>query len=266
MIPIVDTHCHLDLDAFDTDRCETLKRGLDAGVRAMILIGYNPERWVSTQRMCERWPFLIRAVGVHPNDATIWNDDVRNRLRAEIEESQPVAVGEIGLDFYRSAESKSEQIQAFEEQLEIAAEFQLPVIIHQRSAEAEVLEILERHRPSSGVMHCFTGDTNFASRCIDLGFHLGIGGVVTYPRSTAIREAVAAVPLESLVLETDAPFMAPQSRRGKRNEPALLTEVVEEVARAKDVSVEQVRNQTTRNAINLFGPSLHSAIHSELEF
>lgn len=265
MTSIVDTHCHLDLEAFDGDRAEVFQRALSAGVHTMILIGYNPERWRTTADLCSQHGYLRRTVGVHPNDAQIWDDQMSARLRGEIEASRPVAIGEIGLDFYRSADNAKQQRCAFVAQLEIAAEFNLPVVIHQRAAEDEVIKILADVRPRSGVMHCFTGNQGYAERCLDLGLYLGIGGVVTYPRSNEIRDAVAAAPLDRLVLETDAPFLAPQVQRGKRNESSLLPAVLQEVARVRDASEVDVAERTTNNAVHLFGEGILNAISTGME-
>lgn len=265
MISTVDTHCHLDLEAFDEDRDDVFQRALGAGVHAMILVGYNPERWETTAALCSQHGFLRRTLGVHPNDAGIWSDEMSMRLRREIERDRPVAIGEIGLDFYRSAGNVEQQRRAFVAQLEIAAEYNLPVVIHQRSAEDEVVEVLVDMRPRSGVMHCFTGNQVYAERCLDLGLHLGIGGVLTFPRSNEIRGAVAAAPIDRLLLETDAPFLAPQVRRGKRNEPSLLPAVLHELARVKNASEIEVAEQTTKNAVDLFGEDISNAIHIGME-
>jgi TatD DNase family protein len=266
MISIVDTHCHLDLDAFDEDRNDVFQRALSAGVHAMVLVGYNPERWNTTAHLCSQHGFLERTLGVHPNDADIWSEEMSARLRREIERDRPVAIGEIGLDFYRSAENADQQRRAFVAQLEIAAEFNLPVVIHQRAAEDEVISVLADLRPSSGVMHCFTGNRMYAERCLDLGLYLGIGGVLTFPRSNEVRDAVeTAAPMDRLVLETDAPFLAPQPSRGKRNESSLLPAVLHELSSVKNASEMQVAEQTTKNAVDLFGEPILNAIHVGME-
>lgn len=265
MKPIIDTHCHLDLEQFDADRVEMLQRAQDAGVAAMVLIGFNPDRWRETAKLCADRPEMVRTVGIHPNDAEIWDGSVRADLIQEIKSGNPVAVGEIGLDFFRSRDTAEQQQQAFEEQLEIAREHDLPVVIHQRAAELEVLRTLSGTPGVRGVMHCFTGDLAYAERTLELGFYLGIGGVVTYPKSDDVREAVAAAPSDRLLLETDAPFLAPQSHRGKRNEPAYLSEIIMEVARVRGTTVEAVAEQTTENALRLFGPALKGAMNSGME-
>lgn len=266
MISAVDTHCHLDMDMFEKDRDQVLRRALDSGVHSMLLIGFNPDRWESTAALSERHPFLLRAVGLHPTDASLWTDDLERRMRSEVEASSPVAVGEIGMDFYRSSDNREQQLRAFERQVEIAQEYDLPIIIHQRSAENEVLEVLDRHRPVRGVMHCFTGGSDFAGKCLDIGMHLGIGGVVTFPKSEDLRTTVASVPLDRILLETDAPFLAPQRHRGKRNESAYVMQVAETLADCRGVSIEFITAQTTRNATELFGQRVANAVQSGMEF
>lgn len=266
MISAVDTHCHLDLDTFDDDRELVLNRALSAGVHAMLLIGFNPDRWKATARLGKQYPFLMRAVGLHPNDATQWSDDLELALIDEIETTSPLAIGEIGLDYFRSADNRDQQMEAFERQLALAERFELPVIIHQRSAEQDVLDILSKYQPVRGVMHCFTGDRTFAGSCIELGMHLGIGGVVTFPKSDDLREAVAGVPRERILLETDAPFLAPQGHRGKRNESAYVIEIANVVAECLGLSLESTTGLTTSNATDLFGDQVADAVRSGMEY
>lgn len=259
MISLIDTHSHLDTSAFDSDRDAVLAAALKAGVHAIVLIGYDPERWRSTSDLCQRYPFLVRAVGVHPNSASIWSPSVQQLLEREVASGTVIAIGETGLDFFREHADPALQLAAFRAQLALAKTCGLPIIIHQRAAEAEVLATLAEFAPLRGVMHCFSGDTLFANQCRGFGLHLGIGGVATYPKSIAVREAVAHVPISSLLLETDAPYLAPQSRRGKRNEPAFLIETLETVAEVRDEPQESVADATTENAEQLFGPTLAAA-------
>jgi TatD DNase family protein len=262
VISIVDTHCHIDLPAFDADRDDVVHDALASGVHAMIAIGFNPDRWETTSALRRDYPCIVRAVGIHPNDATIWSSITRQNLVIECEREPVVAIGEIGLDFYRSRADQNMQVRAFEEQLAVARDMQLPVIIHQREAEAAVLDVLRRFAPVHGVMHCFTGDDTFADACIALGLAIGVGGVVTFPRSNELRATVGRVPLDVLVVETDAPFLAPQSQRGKRNTPARVTDVVKTIAEARLMPAECLASATTENAIRLFGPLLSQAIDS----
>ncbi len=262
---MIDTHCHLDLDTFDADRVEVIERARSAGVRTMLLVGFNPERWQTTRDLCRQYPFMRRSVGLHPNDASRWSPELEANLIQEIDRTRPIAIGEIGLDFYRSADNAEQQRTAFERQMEIARDHNLPVIIHQRSAEQEVLEILERFLPVRGVMHCFTGSTEFAAKCVKLGLYLGIGGVATFPKSTEVREAVASVPVNRLLLETDAPFIAPAPWRGKRNEPSYLTAVVDTLTGVLQIPTKRVIEQTSQNAVALFGVSLSEALATRME-
>lgn len=266
MTSIIDTHCHLDLNAFDDDRAAVIDRAVASDVHAMILIGYNPERWSATADLCETYPFLRRSVGLHPNDAALWSDELAQRMRDEIEQTSPLAVGEIGLDFFRSSDNRSEQVEAFERQVELARDAGLPVIIHQRAAERQVMDVLRRYQPVVGVMHCFTGGPAFAAECLEIGMHLGIGGVVTYPKSDDVRAAIAETGVDAILLETDAPFLAPQAHRGKRNESGYVRNVAEAVAACLGHSVDTVAESTTRNAIDLFGEELAIAVRSGMEF
>ena len=262
MTAIVDTHAHLDLSEFEADRDAVLARARMANVAAVVLIGFSPERWRTTASLCARYPHMVRAVGVHPNAAAGWSNDVRAALERELARGDAVAVGEIGLDFFREHAEPRSQRAAFEAQLDLAAQTNLPVVIHQRAAETEVLAAIERRAPLRGVLHCFGGSPDFAARVLATGLHLGIGGVATYPKSENVRAAVRAAPLERILLETDAPYLAPHSRRGERNEPAFIVQALRVVAATRQASVEAVATQTTANATGLFGAQLTRAIEA----
>jgi TatD DNase family protein len=203
---------------------------------------------------------MVRAAGVHPNSAGTWEAGTADLLAAELSRPGVVALGEIGLDFYRDSADPDTQRAVFAAQLEIASALDMPVIIHQRDAELEVLELLQRFAPLRGVMHCFTGDAGYARQCLELGLHLGIGGVLTFPRSDAVREAVRSAPLDRLLLETDAPFIAPQPWRGRRNEPAYVAAVATTLADVLALEVPVVAEQTTRNSVELFGQQLADSL------
>lgn len=260
MTSIVDTHAHLDLPEFDDDRDAAIARALDAGVSAIVAIGFSPERWVSTAALTATHPMLVRSVGLHPTHANEWTDDFAQRIEREASHPDVVAIGEIGLDFYRDHADPASQHAAFAAQLALARQIDLPVVIHQRNAEDAVIDAIERAGPLRGVMHCFSGDEHFASRCLELGFHLGVGGVATYKASDAVRRALAAAPIDRLVLETDAPYLAPQGHRGSRNEPAFITRAAETIAMIRGMSLGAIAEETTRNAVDLFGPALARAI------
>lgn len=251
---IIDTHCHLDFPAFDEDRDAVFERASQAGVVGFILIGIHPESWASTREIACQRRDVWRAAGLHPNSAAeLWSDALLAKLRDEASGGEIVAIGETGIDLYRSKESIDIQAEAFRAQLRLAKSLDLPIVIHQRDAEQEVLDILRGEGGAHGVLHCFGSDWQFASACLDLGLHLGIGGVATFKRSDATRQAIAKCPADRLLLETDAPFLAPQRHRGKRNEPAYLREVVEVIAAARGQSQEEVEEFTTSNARALFG-------------
>jgi TatD DNase family protein len=259
VLSFVDTHCHIDLPDFSEDRDDVLRRALAAGVHAMIVIGFDPERWRTSSALAERLPFVRRTAGIHPNSADQWSDAVASTLERELRRGDAVAIGEIGLDFYRDTVAPDRQRRAFDEQLQLAAALRLPVVIHQRAAEDEVLEALDRAGAPAGVMHCFSGDRAFAEECVRRGYYLGIGGAITYPRSGAIREAVATTPLERLLVETDAPYLAPQPQRGRRNEPALARSALDAIATLHRTTIDRVAQVTSSNAATLFGSSLSEA-------
>jgi len=257
---LVDTHVHLDLEQFDADRADVIDRARAAGVQGMVLIGFEERRWTSTAALCASQVGMVRSAGVHPNSASSWHAGSRALLAEQLAMEGVVAVGEIGLDFYRDSADRDVQRAVFIEQVALARDLDLPVIIHQRAAEGEVLDVLDRFASLRGVMHCFSGDREYAERCLALGFHLGVGGVVTFPKSHDVREAVQTAPLDRLLLETDAPFLAPQAWRGKRNEPAYVANVAECVSALVGVPFTELAERTTSNAIEVFGPALSEAM------
>ncbi len=265
MISLIDTHCHIDLPVFDEDRETMLARARAAGIHAMIVIGHNRERWRTSAELTGIYPYIVRTIGLHPNDASEWLASLLFDLEAEISSGEPIAIGETGLDFFRDSAPKDLQREAFVAQIALARRFELPIVIHQRGAEQEVLDILLEHGPVRGVMHCFSGDATFARSCVESGLMLGIGGVATYPKSEQIRQALSAVPLDSLILETDAPYLAPQPKRGKRNEPAYLVASAEEMALVHGMTLDDVSARTTANAVRLFGPRSGGRLGSRAE-
>ena len=251
---MIDTHCHLDFAQFDNDRPSMIERAEKVGVSDIIHIGIDQSSWHWDLPADGGSVRIWRTAGLHPNSAaTEWTDSLRNALRTFLETEEVVGVGETGIDLFRSADSLEIQIAAFQAHVELSQEFDLPIVIHQRAAEKEVLGLLKRVGPVRGVMHCFGGDWDYAKECLDLGLHLGIGGVATYPSASETRAALKRVPRNRLLLETDAPFLAPQPVRGDRNEPAYLTHVVDAIAEARTESAKEVRGYTTENAIRLFG-------------
>jgi TatD DNase family protein len=261
MIQLFDTHVHLQDRAFDADRRDVLLRAAEAAVAAMVVIGEAETSSEQAVRLAASDHRTWAAVGLHPHNAKRMSTDLIERLSALAGRPRVVAIGEIGLDFHYDRSPRDLQREAFRRQLTLASTLNLPVSIHSRSALDDTLAIVERwsHERRAegavdplGVMHCFGYDMAAAERFVALGFMISIPGTVTYPRADAIRDVGSAVPIDSLVIETDAPVLAPQSHRGRRNEPSYLRETAEHVAALRRMSVEDLAEHTTRNARRLF--------------
>lgn len=216
--------------------------------------GDGPPDLAGAVRVAERWAGVYATVGVHPNDAAKKNDSTFADLRKLMGHPKVRAVGEIGLDYHWGV-PRAVQQPVFEEQLSIAAEERMPIVIHTRDAWADTLDILRREWSTTNVacvMHCFTGDEQQARECLDLGFYMALGGVASFPKSTAIREAAKLIPLDRLLLETDAPYLAPAPKRGKRNEPAFIAYTAKVVAEVRGIEVEELAEATTKNFERVF--------------
>src|SRR5579884_4041329 len=250
---LVDSHCHLDLDAFDADRAEVLLRARSAGVERFVVIGFEPRRWESGLELARTVPGISLAVGLHPTEAASYDDELEASLRRFALDTGAVAIGETGIDYHWPGVPPQTQRAVFARQIALARELDLPFIVHQREAAADVLDVLRQAgAPLRGVMHCFTEGPDYAEECVALGLHIGLGGAVTFKNASALHQAVRVVPLERIVLETDAPFMAPTPFRGKRNEPAYLELIVQRVAELRSEPPETVAEATTANAERLF--------------
>jgi TatD DNase family protein len=257
---LIDTHTHLDFPQFDGDRERVIERAVSAGVGAMVNVGADLASSQAAVALAEAYPQIYTAVGVHPHDAKTLTEEVLEELRALASHPKVVAIGEIGLDFYRDLSPRDKQRQAFQQQLALASKTGKPVIIHDRQAHEEVMAILRRwvegsYRPS-GVLHCFSGDLAMAQEAIELGFYISIAGPVTFGNARRLRDLVRQLPLEKLLVETDCPYLTPHPHRGKRNEPAYVKFVAQEVARIKGLSVEEVARITSDNAQTLFALKL----------
>lgn len=250
---LIDSHAHLDDEAFDEDRAAVIARARDAGLRAIINVGFSEARWATTADLCAVYPDLYAVMGVHPHEALSWDDGMAARLRVALGGPKVVGLGEIGLDFYRDYAPHDRQREAFRAQLALAREFALPVVIHSRAAEDEVVATLAEAGIVRGVLHSFSGALATAERALGLGLHLSLTGPVSYPKAEHQRELARLIPLERLLLETDCPYLAPQARRGRRNEPAFVRFTAEAIARARGVVVEEVIAATGANTVRLFG-------------
>jgi TatD DNase family protein len=250
-VTLVDSHCHLDDRQFDTDRESVIQRAREAGLKWMLAIGTGdgPPDLSSAIRLAEQYPCIFATVGVHPNDAPKSNANTLKDLERLLRHPRVKAMGEIGLDYHWGV-PKEAQLPVFLQQLEIAAEARTPVIIHTRDAWSDTLQVLRDHWAATGlpcVMHCFTGNTEKARECLDLGFYLAFGGVSTFPKAAEIREAARIVPDDRLLLETDSPYLAPVPHRGKRNEPAYVAHTAKAIAEVRGSDVEELASITTTN-------------------
>lgn len=251
---MIDTHCHLDAREFETDRDAVVAAAREAGVTTMILPSVEVSGFPAVRACCQRYPGCHPAYGIHPLYVGAAREDdlytLRQWLRDEISgEHPPVAVGEIGLDFFVPGHDASRQEQFFIEQLQIAAEFNLPVLLHVRRAVVQVLKCLRHSKVRRGIAHAFNGSRQQAQAFIDLGFKLGFGGAMTWPRATRIRQLATELPLESIVLETDAPDMSPVWRQGQRNSPDQLPLIAATLADLTRLPPGRILEQTNANAL-----------------
>ena len=252
---LIDTHAHLEMREFNDDREEVIQRAREAGVGYIITIGTTVESSRDAVLLAEKHDFIYAAIGVHPHEAKDILHPSYDILRHFAQHPKVVAYGEIGLDYYYEHSQRSVQQRKFRDMLREARELKLPVIIHDRDAHEDMLAILtEEWDPSlGGVMHCFSGDIEYARKVMDLGFHISIAGPVTFPKAAALRETVKQIPIEQLLIETDSPYLAPQKYRGKRNEPAYVRNTAEEIAKVKGLTFDDVARITSYNAMQLFG-------------
>lgn len=253
---LVDAHAHLDDDKFAADLDEVVERAREAGIGAIITAGTDFHSSQTSVELAERFDIVWAAVGIHPNETTAAEDWHLDEIRRLTGHPKVVAVGEIGLDYYRDHSPKAVQHRFFEMQLQLAMETGLPVCIHARDAYQDVLRFLRDTGQApgklTGMLHCFAGTLEEARAAIDLGFKISIGGPLTYPNAVALGETVASLSLENLLTETDCPYLAPQSHRGKRNEPARMTAVAAKIAELTGSAVDSVWEATASNATTLF--------------
>lgn len=259
---LVDSHCHLDDGQFAGDREAVIERAQASGIKWLLSIGTGdgPPELDCAIQLAERFPFILATVGVHPNDAEKIQSNTFEDLKRLLAHPKVRAIGEIGLDYHWGV-PKEAQMDSFVRQLEIAADAKKPIVIHTREAWADTMTVLRTHWAPTGlpcVLHCFTGDEAQAREALELGFTLAFGGVTTFPKSIAIREALRIVPDDKLLLETDCPYLAPAPHRGKRNEPAYVAHTAATVARERNTDVATLGHITTANFERIFCPLLAS--------
>ncbi|WP_166245745.1 TatD family hydrolase [Paenibacillus turpanensis] len=253
---LVDTHTHMDSNKFDDDRDEAIRRAREAGVSTIVNIGFNRETIPTTLELAEKYPFVYAVVGWHPQDAIDMKPEDLDWIE-ELARTHPkvVALGEMGLDYYWDTSPKDVQKQVFREQIRLARKLSMPIVIHNRDAHQDIIEILreEKAEDVGGIMHCFSGSWETAKQCLDMNFYISFGGPVTFKNARQPKEVLEQVPLDRLLLETDAPYLTPHPYRGKRNETAYVRLVAEEAAHLKGVTLEEIAAITTKNALTVFG-------------
>ena len=251
---MIDTHAHLQWPDFDKDREQVIERAFAAGLGAIVSIGYDLNASREAVRIAGHHEGIYAVVGIHPRNAKTMRADVLSLLRELAQDSKVVAIGEIGLDYYRDLSPRPRQKEAFEQQIRLARELELPVVIHDREAHADVLRVLrDSGKDVTGVLHCFSGSLEMAREAIKLGYSISFAGPVTFPDARNLHQLVQNLPVESIVLETDCPWLAPQSHRGKRNEPAFIIETARKVTELKGMRFDELVEATSQNARRLFG-------------
>ncbi|MDF0668399.1 MAG: TatD family hydrolase [Nitrospira sp.] len=252
---MIDTHTHLDDARYNEDREAVITRAQETGVEAFVTIGCDLPTSQAAVALSERYPFVYASVGVHPHEVKHVRDGWYDEFRRLAENKNVVAYGEIGLDYHYNHSSPKEQRDRFREQVQLARELALPVIIHTREAQEDTLAILKEERASEvgGVFHCFSGDSRLAKEALQLGFYLSFSGILTFQNATPLREVAKHTPLDRVLIETDCPYLTPVPYRGKRNEPAYVSQVAKQLAGLHpELSLDDVQRITTVNAKRLF--------------
>ncbi len=260
---LIDTHCHLDFDAFDADRAEVINRAVESGVSCMLNPSVDLENSAIVVQIADQFENVYAAVGVHPNDCLDWTSDSVEEVRVLAQNPKVVAIGEIGLDYYWEKTPEELQKVAFRAQLELAAHLELPVIVHNREAGEDVLQILLEWQADlasakstlasrPGVLHSFSGDRQMAEKAVAANFFIGLTGPLTFKNAVPLQNLASDFPLDHLLVETDSPFLSPHPERGQRNEPAKVRRVAQKLADLKGVPYDVVETATTSNARRLF--------------
>lgn len=251
---LIDTHVHLNAEQYEEDVEQVIQRALDAGVERMVVVGFDRPTIIKAMELADQYSFIYAVVGWHPVDAIDCTEEDLKWIEELAAHPKVVGIGETGLDYHWDKSPKEVQQDLFRKQIRLAQKVELPIIIHNRDATADVVRILQEEEAeiTGGIMHCFSGSVETAKQCIEMNFLISLGGPVTFKNARMPKEVAIEIPLEYLLVETDAPFLAPHPHRGKRNEPALVKLVAEQIAELKELSLEEVAKSTTRNAMKLF--------------
>lgn len=251
---LFDTHAHLDAEQFQEDQEEVIRRARENGVKRIVNVGFNRETIPTTLKLANQYDFIYAAVGWHPQDAKDMREEDLGWLRELCRHEKVVAIGEIGLDYYWDTSPKDVQQMVFRRQIRLAKELKLPIIIHDREAHQDILDILreEKAEEIGGVMHCFSGSLEMAQQCIDMNFYISFGGPVTFKNAKKPKEIVKQIPLDRLLIETDCPYLTPEPYRGKRNETGYVRYVAQVIAELRGMDPIELAEITYQNAIKLF--------------
>ncbi len=251
---LIDTHVHLNDDQYEDDIEQVIQRALDTGIERMVVVGFDRPTITRAMELAEMHSFIYAVVGWHPVDAIDCTEEDLQWIEELAAHPKVVGIGETGLDYHWDKSPKEVQQDLFRKQIRLAQKVKLPVIIHNRDATADVVRILQEEEAeiTGGIMHCFSGSVETAKQCIDMNFMISLGGPVTFKNAKMPKQVATEIPLEYLLVETDAPYLAPHPHRGKRNEPAFVALVAEQIAELKGISLEEVAKTTTQNAMKLF--------------
>ncbi len=249
---LIDTHVHLNADEFEGKEAEIIKRAQEAGVKKLIVIGFDHKTNEKAIELAEQYDFIYATVGFHPTIAKDIKDNDFVILDELLDHDKVVGIGECGLDFYWDKDHIDDQVEVFKEQIKRSLELELPLIIHMRDASEATYNVLSEFENLRGIMHCYSGSAEMVDQFLELGLHISLGGPVTFKNAKTPKEVAKVVPLDRLLVETDSPYLSPHPFRGKRNEPARVKLVAEEIAKLRDMSFEEVAKATTENAISLF--------------
>lgn len=252
IVPLIDTHCHLEMPQFDGDREEVIGRAKEVGFEALITVGSDLEGTFKALKIAEQYDFIYASVGIHPHDAKDFSQQIYEDLKVMTENKKIVAIGETGLDYHYDHSPRDVQREVFRRHLTLAKETGLPVIVHSREAEEDTMAILNESGIDRGVLHCFSGDAEMAEQAMSMGLAISIAGPVTFKKSAGLREIARIIPDDYLLVETDAPYLAPEPFRGKRNEPYYMRLTAEYIAQLRGISFEDLARITTLNAKRLF--------------
>ncbi len=246
---LIDTHAHIN---YFENPAKTVEESLEAGVKKIIVPGVTPDEFEQVFELAQKYDCILGALGVHPCDCEKFSADCANKMIELLKHPKMAAVGEIGLDYHWNKENIDEQKRVFEAQLEIAKALDLPVLIHNRDAHLDCFEILKNSGHKKVVMHCFSGSVEFAKQCVKEGWQIAIGGVVTFKNAKKLKDVAREIPLENIMLETDAPYLAPHPFRGEENSPKYLPFIAKEIANIKDIMYDEVVEITGLNALKFF--------------